>query len=43
MRKVVTLLQCIKNWCMMYKDDMGRNANQTIIWKIEAVLRVVFL
>ena len=43
MRKIVSLLQCVKNWYMMYKDDVGHDADRTIMWRIGVVCRVVLL
>lgn len=38
-RKIRTLLNYIKNWSMMYRDDVGRPADQDMIKKINTFSR----
>ena len=43
MRKVRTLLTKIKDWSMMYRDDVGRAANKDLINSINTVREAVLL
>lgn len=42
-RKVSTLLNDVKHWSMMYRDDMGRAANKDMIQGLNTVRRVFTL
>lgn len=41
MRKITALLNRIKDWSMMYRDDVGRSVDKEMIRKINTVCQAI--